>query len=139
MTVISLVLLLWLAFDLKHFIADFVLQNNYMQGKFRQTGWALPLALHCLMHALCTLAIVCFINPSMWWLSLLDFAIHFTMDRIKSSPRMLGRYKSLCPHDMPTATAQQKRDNKIFWLSLGFDQYVHHLTNLLIAWILISG
>ena len=42
-------------------------------------------------------------------------------------------------HDMPTATAQQKRDNKVFWLSLGFDQYVHHLTNLLLAWILLSS
>lgn len=135
----SLVLVLWLAFDLKHFVADFVLQNEYMQGKFRSSGWVAPLALHCLMHALGTLAIVCFVNPSMWWLCLLDFAIHFAMDRIKASPRMLGRYKSLCPHDRPTATAQQKRDEKIFWLSLGFDQYVHHLTNLLLAWILLSS
>ncbi len=136
---ISLILLLWLAFDLKHFVADFVLQTNYMQGKFRQTGWAAPLALHCLMHALCTLAIVCFVDPSMWWLSLLDFAIHFAMDRIKASPRMLGRYQSLCSHDRPSATAQQKSGEKLYWLSLGFDQYVHHLTNLLIAWILIGG
>lgn len=136
---ITTVLLLWLAFDLKHFIADFVLQNEYMQGKFRQTGWAAPLALHCLMHALCTLAIVCFVNPSMWWLALLDFTIHFTMDRIKASPRMMGRYKNLCSHDMPTATAEQKRSMKMYWLSLGFDQYVHHLTNLLIAWLLVGG
>ncbi len=75
-------------------------------------------------------------------LSLLDFAIHFAMDRIKAlQPRMLGRCaeESRSHEAWPTATDEQKRGNKLFWLSLGFDQYVHHLTNLLIAWILISG
>lgn len=133
------IFLLWLAFDLKHFIADFVLQNDYMQGKFRENGWAAPLALHCSMHAFCTLAIVCFIAPSMWWLSLVDFVIHFVMDRIKASPRMLGRYKNLCQHELPAATAEQKKHMKLYWLSMGFDQYIHHLTNLLIAWILVSS
>ncbi len=134
----SKILLLWLIFDLKHYIADFVLQTNYMQGKFQKSGWQAPLALHCSMHAICTLLIVLAFSPVMWWLSILDFAIHFTMDRIKASTHLLGRFKNLCQHEMPTATVAQKRHDRLFWLALGFDQYIHHLTNLLIVWILLS-
>lgn len=126
-------LVLWLVFDTKHYLADFVFQNKYMLGKFNPTGWVKPLAAHCLVHATFTLAICLVVNPSLSWLAVVDFVVHFIMDRIKASPKLLGRFKSLCPNEFATATPEQKRHDRYFWLALGFDQYVHHLTNLGIA------
>jgi len=131
-------LLLCLVFETKHLLADFVVQTKYMLGKFNAVGWAGPLAAHCGLHAGMTLVIALWFNPALWWLAALDFAIHFAMDWFKASPRMLGRYKYLCPSEHATASAEQKRADKLFWVTLGFDQYIHHLTNFLIVALLIT-
>ena len=47
-------LIFWLlaALTLKHFLADFVLQNRWMaSGKEAPSGWALPLACHRILAA----------------------------------------------------------------------------------------
>ncbi|HEY9787157.1 MAG TPA: DUF3307 domain-containing protein, partial [Candidatus Obscuribacterales bacterium] len=80
------ILVLWFVFDTKHYLADYVLQNQYMLGKFRREGWLAPLTAHCLVHAVMTLAICLCVNPSLAWLAALDFVLHFTMDRIKAHP-----------------------------------------------------
>ena len=115
---------LLVAFQVKHLIADFALQVPYMLKKMNP-GWDffIPLTAHCLVHATLTLGIVVIVRPSLWWLSLVDFAAHFVMDRIKSGPRYMGRYK-----DVATTT---------YWVTFGFDQMVHHLTHMLIVWILV--
>lgn len=119
----DLVVLLIL-FQLKHFVADYPLQNKYMLGKFKETGWVAPLAAHCSYHAGFTFLISIFFAP--WYvalmLSVVDFVIHFTMDRFKASPNMLGRFKM---------------DNPKFWWALGFDQMVHHITHYLIIVVLL--
>lgn len=120
-------LLLWLLifFQVKHFFADFVLQNVWMLQKSRPNwDFVAPLAIHCGIHAFCTLAVILFVNPTYWWLALLDFGVHFIMDRIKAGPRYLGRYTDI--------------SKKAFWVSFGFDQMVHHLTHLYIVWILAA-
>jgi hypothetical protein len=121
---VNSVFVLFVVFQLKHFVADFPLQNRYMLQKQR-SDWSFlgPLALHCAIHAVLTLAIVLVVQPRLWWLSICDFIIHFMMDRIKAGPRYLGRYSDI------TKTS--------FWAALGLDQMVHHLTHLWIIWMLV--
>src|SRR5690348_3089163 len=89
---IQCLVLLLVIFHVKHFFADFVFQNVYMLQKSRPDwNFAIPLAIHCGVHALATLAIALWWNPSFWWLAILDFVVHFVMDRIKAGPRYFGR------------------------------------------------
>lgn len=122
---IQLIFILLVLFQVKHYIADFPLQGEYMLHK-TSPGWDFlaPLSVHCLIHAALTLVIVCWWQPALWWLALVDFATHFIMDRIKSGPRYLGRF-----YDKGRAS---------FWNVLGFDQMIHHLTSFFIIWVLIS-
>ena len=114
------------AFQLKHYVADFPLQTRYMLAKFDERGWVIPLASHCSVHAFLTgllLVSTGFVPP---WLILVlmtfDFTVHFIMDRVKASPKMLGRYDI--------------KDRR-FWWALGLDQMVHHLTHYAIVYIVI--
>lgn len=113
------------AFQVKHFIADFPLQREYMLRK-TLAGWRFlaPLTVHCGVHALGTLVITLLVDPSKCWLAALDFVTHFVMDRIKSGPRYLGRYNDI--------------SRPAFWNCFGIDQMVHHLTSYLIIWILVA-
>lgn len=131
--------IIWLVllFETKHFIADWLLQTDYMFGKFKRHGWILPLSAHCGVHALFTLAICLLIRPELFWLAGVDFVIHFLMDRFKASPNLLGRYKLMSDRELATASETEKRHNKIFWKTLGLDQWVHSLTNLLIVAALV--
>lgn len=147
-------LLLVLIFELKHFVCDFLLQFEYHLGKFKKTGWEIPLASHCAVHAAFTFLILMAVRPEMWWLALVDFVIHFIMDRVKASPSLLGRFKSLDARCYLYFKGMQERhkevpniqkecaevftSNRNFWWCLGFDQLVHQLTGLLVIWIISS-
>ncbi|MEM7404474.1 MAG: DUF3307 domain-containing protein [Pseudomonadota bacterium] len=117
---------LLVTFQLKHFIADFPLQTSWMLNK-RLPGWSfvLPLAAHCAVHAGITLLIVLIVHPTLWWLALVDFCVHFVMDRCKSAAHYLGRFND------PTRQS--------FWNCFGFDQLVHHLTHYFIIWQLAAA
>lgn len=157
--------ILLIIFQLKHFIADFPLQTPYMLGKFKAKGWIAPLACHCGVQSAFTYLIALFALPKeprfagyALLLALLDFWIHFTMDRIKASPEMLGRYKVLSANDfgllnqglqnaqlgVPYDEARahlykrQIKENKYFWWALGLDQMVHHLTDILIVFLIVK-
>lgn len=123
---IYLIFVLLVVFQLKHFIADFPLQNQYMLQKQR-SDWSFvaPLALHCSIHAILTLLITLVVQPSLWWLAIADFVIHFMMDRFKAGPRYLGRFSNI--------------SKTSYWAALGFDQMVHHLTHIWLIWMLISS
>lgn len=124
---------LLILFQLKHFICDYPLQTPYMLGKMKATGWVKPLVACATIHALFTFII------SMWFiiitlpsvgfiliptlLALLDFTIHFVVDRLKASPSIGGRFKP---------------DQPYFWWAFGADQMAHHLTHYLIIFILIG-
>jgi hypothetical protein len=113
-------------FQIKHFLCDFPLQGKYMLGKFRP-GWGFlaPLTVHCLVHASFTLALLwAFSHLDLWYLAVIDFVAHFTMDRIKAGPKYLGRFKDMY--------------SPYFWWSLGVDQSVHHLTHYFIIWRMVS-
>lgn len=123
---IQFVFLLIVIFQIKHFLGDYVFQTNWMvAGKTRaDMGFLFPLTVHVLCHAVLTLVIVYFVNKELWYLAFFDFAVHFTMDRIKSGPRYLGRFND------PSKSS--------FWICLGLDQMVHHLTHYAIIWWLVA-
>ena len=116
--------ILLIVYQVKHFVADFPLQREYMLGKVRPgLDFVLPLTMHCGVHAAGTLIIVMVCNPSLWWLAPLDFIIHFLADRLKSGPRYLGRFNDLSKAG--------------FWNVLGLDQMVHHLTHIYFIWVIV--
>jgi len=117
------IFVLLVIYQIKHFLCDYPFQVPYMLQKMnKDDGWVLPLASHAAVHALFTLIIVLAVNANLWWLAIVDFVVHFTMDRIKASPDLLNRFKL---------------DDKRFWWALGFDQMVHHLTHYAIIFALI--
>ncbi len=103
----TLIFALLIAYQIKHFLADYPLQNKWMLGKFKHEGWKLPLAAHAGVHALFTLGIVlCVPNTTLLLAGLLaafDFVVHFTMDRIKASPNLMGRWKPLTKQEYKEA------------------------------------
>lgn len=162
-----MIFILLIAFQVKHFIADYPLQGKYMLGKFKEQGWIVPLSAHSGIHALFTFIIgLCFGFKIAVLVALLDFTIHFVVDRIKASKNLLGRFESLskgefkglidsrimCEHGLKVSSKpdlvleSQRRINEIdarfksntyFWWALGWDQTMHHLTHYLIIYILL--
>ena len=100
----------------KHVIADFVLQNSWMAiGKDQKTGWALPLLAHCLVHFVVALVFIVMIAPRFWFVAVIDFVIHITIDRAKG----------FCA---ATFGVTQENKHPWFWTLIGIDQALHHLT-----------
>jgi hypothetical protein len=74
--------LLAAAFSVKHFLADFVLQTKWIAlGKDRRDAWLQPLGAHVAIHAGLALLIILVVAPRLWWLALVDLAVHFAIDR----------------------------------------------------------
>lgn len=92
-----MIYLLLVLYQIKHFVCDYPLQGRYMLGKFKGGNeWILPLAAHAGVHGVATFLIaLCYKPRSAFWIALFDMVIHFTMDRIKASPNLLGRFKAL--------------------------------------------
>jgi Protein of unknown function (DUF3307) len=111
--------LVLLAMTAKHFVADFVLQTDWIaRGKDRCEHWLAPLAMHVFYHALLTLCIVVLVAPRLWWLAAVDFVIHSTIDRSKTLIARRGGWRM---------------DQAKFWWLLGADQFLHQATNIAIA------
>jgi hypothetical protein len=103
----------------KHLAADFFLQTSWMaNGKERPCGWFAPLLAHVCVHAVLTGLIFAILAPSFIWMALVDFVIHFTIDRCKG---LANRFFDTGP----TKTG--------FWWLLGIDQTLHHLTHFAFA------
>jgi len=120
------IFLLLILFQLKHYIVDFVIQINDPNSmkKFDVRGWIGPLAKHAGDHSTVTFVIAIFFTNIYlaMALALLDFVLHFSMDRVKASPHILGRFKYPEPG---------------YWYSLGGDQAFHHFTHYLIIFIIV--
>jgi Protein of unknown function (DUF3307) len=105
-----------LVLTVKHVIADFVLQNSWMAiGKDQKTGWALPLLAHCLVHLAVAMALILMIAPRFWFVAIIDFLIHITVDRAKG----------LCASSFGVT---HEAGHPWFWTLIGVDQALHHLT-----------
>jgi Protein of unknown function (DUF3307) len=100
----------------KHVIADFVLQTSWMAiGKDQKKGWLLPLLAHCAVHLAVALILILIVAPRFWFVALIDFAIHITVDFCK------GRISS-------HLGVNQENHHPWFWTLIGVDQALHHLT-----------
>lgn len=111
-------------FSLKHFLADFVIQTNWVaRGKEARVGWLVPLTAHVATHAAMTLVISLAVAPQLWWIALVDFAVHFAIDRAKTL--------------VSQATGWPVEDARFWWL-MGFDQFLHQLTNIGLALLLVT-
>ena len=107
------------AFFLKHFICDFPLQNSFQyknKGIYGHPGGVV----HSAIHAFGTL-MLCVIFELPFYLSLIDFVIHYHIDWSKVK---LNSYFSLKPDN-----------SEYFWWLLGLDQLLHYLTYTLLIWI----
>lgn len=170
---LPIIMAILVVFQIKHYLADFPLQQNFMfmMGKFKGGyDWILPLLAHVAVHGVFTFVIAAlfiagdashmFHGPLdwIWWayhftlfkafkVALVDMAIHFTMDRIKASPKLLGRYKALTKREWgelidsgatKEELAARWKDNNWFWYSLGIDQMVHHLTHYVLICLMIG-
>ena len=96
------IFILLILFQAKHYVCDFPLQGEYMLKKFSPNwDFFIPLLSHALVHAFFTFAIsVGFVGAKFAAiLGVLDLVIHFSMDRIKASPKMLGKYQNLVKSD----------------------------------------
>jgi hypothetical protein len=149
---------LLIIYQIKHFLCDFPFQTPYMMGKFKGgCEWIGPLSAHAGAHAIATTSIALFFKPELALvLGMLDFFAHFCVDRVKASPRMLGRFKALSGAEYVEATAASRwtsnhpelemhkknafkrlKSNTYFWWALGADQMAHHLTHYLIIFLLL--
>lgn len=124
--VISYMAWVMFIFAVKHFLADFVLQNEYMLGKFKPyPGFLLPLAAHSGVHALLTAVIVgCALmkvgaSAEGYWLvpimAMYDFLTHYLVDLVKAQYTRITN-----------ATAKDER----FWVAIGIDQLAHFVFNM---------
>lgn len=112
--------LLWLF--IKHFICDFPLQTHpwmYLnKGSYGHPGGLL----HAATHALGTLIVLAvFQVDAAWTYALADFVMHYHIDWAKMNVNKKFRLEA--------------GNNEWFWILLGVDQLLHHLTYFAIIWI----
>ncbi len=110
-------LLLYLSFQLKHLLCDY-LQPHWVaisKGKAIRGVGGKALLHHAGIHAMGTFIVAMIFAPMFWWLSLVDFFVHGTIDRVKSI--LVDKNK-------------WSMDSKRFWFVFGLDQEAHNLTHL---------
>lgn len=135
-----MIYLLLVVYQLKHFLADYPLQNKFMLGKFLPyPKFILPLLSHGLVHAVFTFLIALCLKPLhvAVVLGLFDMTVHCVVDWVKANPSMGGRFKPLTKETYPTSTDADKKSNTFFWWALGADQMAHHLTHYLLIWAML--
>ena len=118
-------LLAWLvAFTIKHVVADFFLQTNWMAlGKERRHGWLVPLTVHAAWHGGLTVLMIAAVAPRLAWLGGVDFVVHAAIDRCKG---LIVTINGITPKD------------HWFWWLIGIDQGLHHLAGITFAVVLAS-
>lgn len=143
---------LLLLYQLKHWLADYPLQTQYMLGKFKSgRDWIAPLALHASVHAGMTGWIASMFAPTIALeLALVDFVVHFAVDRVKArspwkalSAKEYLHWQSMAVNGELTPRGECDRlkafrSNVYFWWALGADQLAHHLTHYYIIWRIVS-
>ena len=114
------VFLLLALFGIKHFIADFALQFNYMIGEKGQYGADGGIH-HAAVHAAFTFLILVFFAQSandIIVLALADGVVHYHIDWCK---QQLNRGLTTADH--------------MFWVWMGADQALHYLTYIGIIYV----
>jgi hypothetical protein len=121
-----MILLVLLILQLKHFVADFVVQSPYQflnKGKYGHPGGII----HAGIHSLASMLTFLVITPSVRLgvaIVVGEFIAHYHIDWLKE--RTVRRQKWVFPQSE-------------FWWTFGADQALHQLTYLIIAAVLAWG
>lgn len=123
----KMLVIVFAVFFIKHYLSDFPLQTVYMLGKGKSgTQWILPLVSHCLVHAGFTALILALWKPEFIGLTVVDFVIHFVVDRIKATYKLpAGQWK---PEEKGMYLSK-------YYAAFGKDQLAHYLTYALIVYL----
>lgn len=121
------VILLFVLFIIKHFIADFPLQTQEMVND-KGTYGKIAGIMHSWVHAVfTTLIVAAFLSVGGMYgqlvalgYGLLDGVIHYHVDWAKMN---LGRGLTV--------------NDRMYWMYLGLDQMLHYLTYALIIWMIL--
>ncbi len=125
MTPVAL-LLLYISFRVKQYVCDFMLQTDWMaltKGLPGMEGYQ-ALFSHAAIHAMGTTLIALVFAPPLWWLGILDLAVHAGVDRLKG---VLTYKKGWTYKDT------------IFWWTFGLDQEAHNFTHLIYVLIIVAA
>lgn len=121
---LTTILFALMVFQLKHFIADFVVQTEYQwrnKGTYGHPGGFV----HAGIHAAGSVLAVLVLGVSAGGLALVlaaDFVIHYHLDWCKER---FNRQRNLSHTDA------------LYWVSFGVDQFLHQMTYLAILWLLV--
>lgn len=118
-------LALYIAFRIKQYACDFLLQTDWMaltKGKPGREGYK-ALFSHTIFHGAGTTAIALVFAPQLWWLGIADFLIHSAVDRIKG---------------LITYRKGWSYSDRWFWWSFGFDQEAHNYTHLAFIVLIVA-
>lgn len=122
----SLVLVLLVGFELKHFIADYLLQTGWMiggKGRFTALGGYAHAGIHIIGSAI-VLLVAQIPLPAIAALLAGEFVIHYLLDYAKVS---YGR------------GIDPDRDAQRFWAMHGLDQLFHQLTYVAMIYLALRA
>ena len=107
---------------IKHFICDFPLQVSPWIYRNKGTYLHMGGITHAALHGIATFAILSYwLGLAAWIWALLDMLIHYHVDWTKMN---LGKKFDLRPDN----------NSEWFWILLGLDQLIHHLTYFAIVY-----
>jgi len=120
---VETILLVFVVLQIKHFLADFVLQTSRMIHEKGIYGASHGIY-HSLWHSAGTLLAFVWLHPIIGLVAaFFDFLLHYHIDWAKSNINKKYNYT---------------QDNPKFWVWFGADQLAHQLTYLLFAYLLIN-
>jgi hypothetical protein len=123
---LSLALGLFAGFELKHFIADYLLQTGWMiagKGSFARPGGYAHAGVHALGSAI-VLLIARIPLPAVAALVVAEFVVHFLLDHAKVS------YSGGIDPD---------EDAQRFWAMHGLDQFLHQVTYVVMIYFALRA
>jgi hypothetical protein len=121
---VEYILFLMVLFQVKHLLADFILQSGWMvrtKGIYGHWGGICHSGLHALLSAIVLLFTP--LDPAMLAMIVFgEFIVHYHLDWFKD--RETKKYGYTATH-------------KGFWTLAGLDQFAHHLTYIAILMIVL--
>lgn len=124
MTIESLLILI-VALQLKHLLADFFFQTAWMVKNKGFYGHPAGIA-HAAIHLALTFVALAVVGLPLWWVavfSLGEGVVHYHVDWAKAAI---------------TRTSEFTASDPRFWNWIGVDQFAHHATYLGLAYIIVQ-
>jgi hypothetical protein len=123
---LGMVLGLFAGFELKHFVADYLLQTGWMiagKGNFVHPGGYAHAAVHALGSAI-VLLVARIPLPALAGLVLAEFVVHFLLDHAKV---------------LYSGGIDPDEDPQRFWAMHGLDQLLHQITYIVMVYFALRA